>query len=88
MSFWILRREQKYSFEHVVTSDEPWFFLHHPNESSWAESQDELPVRAKQTIDTEKCLIWVLWSVNGIYSLVDVPKGESYKSAFGIAESS
>jgi hypothetical protein len=32
--------------------------------------------------DPEKCLISLLWSVNGIHSLVDVPKGSIYNSAF------
>jgi hypothetical protein len=39
-------------------------------------------MRVKQTIDTAKCLISVLWSVIGIPNLADVPKGESYDSAF------
>jgi hypothetical protein len=66
----ILLREQEYSFEHVITRDESWFFLHYPNESAWAESQDELPVRVMHTITTKKCLISVLCSVNWIHSLL------------------
>jgi histone-lysine N-methyltransferase SETMAR len=42
----------------------------------------QLPVRVKPTIDGEKCLISVLWSVNGIQSLRDIPKGETFNSAF------
>jgi hypothetical protein len=30
----------------------------------------------------EKCLISVFWSVNGIHSLLDVPKGSTYNTAF------
>jgi hypothetical protein len=30
----------------------------------------------------EKCLISVIWSVNGIHSLLDVPKGIIYNIAF------
>jgi hypothetical protein len=78
----LLRREQENNFEHVVTGDESWFVLHYPNESIWVESRDEVPVRIKQTIDAEKCLISILWFVSGIHSLVDIPKGESYNSAF------
>jgi transposase len=78
----ILRPEQECSSAHVMTGDEWWFFQHYPNESACLESQDELPARVKQTIDTEKCRISVLWSVNGIHWFVDVPKWESYHSAF------
>jgi transposase len=56
----VLRREQQNNFDHVITGDESWFFIHYPNESVWAGSRDEVPVRIKQTIDTEKCLISVL----------------------------
>jgi ABC-type branched-subunit amino acid transport system substrate-binding protein len=33
-------------------------------------------------IDTEKCFISVLWSVNGIQSLIDVPKGMTFHADF------
>jgi hypothetical protein len=78
----VLRREQQINFDHGTTGDESWFFLHYPKESVWAESRDEVTVRMKQTIDTEKCLICVLWSVDGIHSLVDIPKGELCNSSF------
>jgi hypothetical protein len=77
-----LRGERECGFEHFITGDESWLFLHDPNESIWAESRDEFPVRVKQMIDAQKCLISVLWSVNGIHSLFDVPRGESCNSAF------
>jgi hypothetical protein len=46
------------------------------------QSRDEVPERISQKIDSEKCLISVLWSVNGIHSLGDVPKVTTYDSAF------
>jgi hypothetical protein len=36
--------------------------------------------KIKQTIDTEKCLISIIWSVNGIHSLLDLPKCIAYNS--------
>jgi hypothetical protein len=35
-------------------------------------------------IDMEKCLLSIVWSVNGIYSLLDVPKGTVYNTVFYI----
>jgi hypothetical protein len=32
--------------------------------------------------DTEKCYISVIWSVNEIHSLLDMPKGNTYNSTF------
>jgi hypothetical protein len=48
----------------------------------WVSSRDEVPERVSQKINAGKCLILLLWSVNGIHSLVDVPKGNTYNSAF------
>jgi transposase len=50
----VLSREQQNNFDHVITGDEPWFFLHYPNESVWAESRDEVPARGEQIFDTTK----------------------------------
>jgi hypothetical protein len=36
----------------------------------------------KQKIDTEKCLISVIWSVNGIHSLLDISKETTYNTTF------
>jgi hypothetical protein len=78
----ILLQEQEKNLTDIMTGDESWFFLQYRHDSAWAGCRDELPVRIKPEIDAEKCLIYVIWSGNGIYSLADVPKGESYDSAF------
>jgi hypothetical protein len=57
-------------------------FLYYPRDLIWTPSRDEVPERLRQKINTEKCLISLLWSVNGIYDLVDVPKSRTYNSAF------
>jgi hypothetical protein len=69
-------------FQSAITGDESWFFLYHPHDSIWVSSRDEMSESISQKIDTEKCLISLLWPVNGIDSLVDVPKGSTYHSAF------
>jgi hypothetical protein len=65
-----------------MTGDESWFFLYYPDDSAWIGSRDELPVQIKPEIEAEKCLIFVIWPVHGIHGLVEVPKGESYNSAY------
>jgi hypothetical protein len=69
-------------FQSVITGDQSWFFICYFHDSIWASSRDEVPERVSQKIDTEKCLISLLWSVSGIHSLVDVPKGNTYHSTF------
>jgi hypothetical protein len=44
--------------------------------------RDELPQRIKQKIDTEKCLVSILWLVNGIHTLLNVQKWTAYNTVF------
>jgi hypothetical protein len=73
----ILLHEREKNFMDIMTGDESWFFRHSPHDFAWAGSRDKLPVLIKPSIDPEKCLISVIWSVNWIYSLVGVAKSES-----------
>jgi hypothetical protein len=52
----------------------PWFGL--------VASRDELHQCIKQKIGTKKCLVSILWSINGIHGLLDAPKGTTYNTAF------
>jgi hypothetical protein len=78
----VLESDRRNSFQNVITRDESWFFLYYPRDSICAQSRDEVPEIISQQIDSEKCLISVLWSVNGMQSLEDVPKATTYHSAF------
>ena len=78
----VLESNRRNSFRSVITGDESWFFLYYPRDSIWAQSRDEVPERISEKIDSEMCLISILWSVNGIHSLEDVPKGTTDDSAF------
>jgi hypothetical protein len=69
-------------FEYVLTGDESWFYSYDPPDTARAASRDELPERIKRKIDTENCLISVLWSDNRIHYLIDVTPGMKYHSLF------
>jgi hypothetical protein len=77
----VLESNRRNSFQDVITGDESCFFFYYLRDSIWAQSRDEVPETISQKIDSEKCLISVLWSVNGIHSLEYVPKGTTYDSA-------
>jgi hypothetical protein len=69
-------------FQRIITGDGVWFFLDYPYGSVWAAPHEELSQRIRQKIDGEKCLVSILWSVNGIRSLLDVPKETTDNTAF------
>jgi hypothetical protein len=78
----ILQNSGSAGFQSVITGDELWLLLYDPRDSIKASSRDEVQERVSETNHTEKCRISFLWSVNGIHSLVDVPKGSTHNSAF------
>jgi hypothetical protein len=78
----VLEEAQRTGFERIITGDESWFFLSYPHNSAWTTSRDELPEKVSQKIDIEKCLISIFSSVNGIHTLLDVPKWSTYNTAF------
>jgi hypothetical protein len=78
----VLEEAQRIGFELVITANEFWFFLSHRHNSAWATSPNELPERGSQKIDTEQRLISISWSVNGTHTLLDIPKGSKYNTAF------
>jgi transposase len=77
-----LEEAQLTDFDRLITGNESGFYLSYPHQSALAVSRDQLPENVSQKIDTEKCLTSVVWSINGIHSLVDVPKGTTYDTAF------
>jgi hypothetical protein len=78
----VLQRIHSTGFQSAITGDESWFFLYYSPDSIWASSRDEIPERVSQKTDTQKYRLSLLWSINGIHSLVDFPKGRTYDSAF------
>jgi hypothetical protein len=78
----VLRENQKIGFANVMTVDESWFSIEYAHQLVSILCTDEIPGKIKQKIDTEKCLISVLLSVNWIHSLPEVPKGTLYDTTF------
>jgi hypothetical protein len=76
-----LMKQKASGFQQTITGEQSWLFLYYAGDSVWAVPRDEPPQRIKQKINTEKCLVLILWSVNGIHSLLDIPKGTRYNTA-------
>jgi hypothetical protein len=78
----VLETTQRTGFQRIITGHESWFSLYSSHDSVWTTSRDELPERVTQRIDTEKCLISIPWFLDGIHSLIDVPKGNTSNTTF------
>jgi hypothetical protein len=69
-------------FYEVLSRGKPWFFLEYPHDGVWAASRDEIPEIPMAKIETEKCMISIIWSISGIHSLFALTKGMKYKYNF------
>jgi hypothetical protein len=78
----VLRSGQEQNFRTIVTWDESWSFSERFVASSWSLTRDDLHSPPKQNVQTEKCLILIIWSRDGLHHLHAVLKGEHYNSTF------
>jgi hypothetical protein len=77
--------EQKTSgSKRMITGNELWFFFYYPCDSVWSASREEFPQCIKQENDTEESMVSIPWSINGIHSLLDVPKGTTHNTVLFI----
>jgi hypothetical protein len=67
--------------ERVITGDQSWFFRYYHRDSARGALHDDLLYRIKQS-GTEKYLISILSSVNGVRSLLRVPNGTMHNITF------
>jgi hypothetical protein len=66
----------------ILTGDESWFFYESPHKAAWAASRDELPNNPNRNFHQKKVLISIIWSVNGIVSLLALESGSRYNSTY------
>jgi hypothetical protein len=67
-------------FVNVLARDEPWILLEYSQDGVWPASRDEVTETRMTTIDTEKCMISVIWSISGIHSPFALIKGMKWQA--------
>jgi hypothetical protein len=73
----VVEDPQRIGLERIITGDESWFCSYYLHDSACRVSRGGLLERVTQKTDTEKCRMSILWSVNGMHSLIDVPTGST-----------
>jgi hypothetical protein len=71
----VLRHARETDFEHVLTDNESWFYYEYSHDSAWVLTEATLPTRKAQTIQTKKCLVFIIWSTFDIHNLLALPAG-------------
>jgi hypothetical protein len=70
----VLELDEQQNFRNLVTADESWFLLETSVTSGRSQSRHNLPSQPRQQFQTEKCLLLVIWSPDGLHSILTVRK--------------
>jgi histone-lysine N-methyltransferase SETMAR len=71
------------SAEHrVVTLDESWFYLYSDHEAIWLQADQEPPERTRHTIQDEKVMVTIVWSVDGFHVVDHLPNGVKFNADY------
>lgn len=81
----ILQSSKHESFRNIITGDQSWLTLYYSNNGAWLDSDDDPPEMIKNTIDTQKFMMTIIWGVHGFFIVDFLPQGESYDSPYFIA---
>jgi hypothetical protein len=76
-----MRYPKELYFEHLLTSDESWFYYEYPYDSAWASSKATLPTR-KHIKFRSKSPVSIIWSTSNIHSVPALPAGRRYDAKF------
>jgi hypothetical protein len=64
--FDLLDRQKWIGYHDILTGNESWFCQSHYSSSIWALSADEIPIRTRTTIQSEKVMLIVFLGLNAV----------------------
>jgi hypothetical protein len=70
----------------VVTLDESWSYLSTDYEFDWLRRDEKVPKRERHTIQSEKCMLTIVWNRRGFHLIKVLEKGHKFNGGFYIAE--
>jgi histone-lysine N-methyltransferase SETMAR len=74
----LLHEQEKFSFSRIVTGDESWFLYLYESHHMFAASRDEVIPRKKPAIGTQKVMLTIFFSGEGLISLQALPPGVKF----------
>jgi hypothetical protein len=70
----ILRSAKHYAWKYIVTLDEAWFYFSNHFDPIWLPQDGLPPSFPKQTIESQKRMITVIWNSHGFHLINPSPK--------------
>ena len=76
-----LKNSNKYPWGTIITGDESWIYFQNSPSYIWSKEKPNFSPKIKQNFG-KKIMISVFFSVNGIQSIIFLPKNQNFNSSF------
>jgi hypothetical protein len=71
----LLGSVQHQGWKYLVTLDEAWFYFSNQHEQIWLPDQEDPSTIQRQTINSPKTMLTVVWNAHGFHMVSLLPKG-------------
>jgi hypothetical protein len=69
-----------------VTLDESWFYISTDHEFIWLRPDEEIPKRERQTVQSEKVMLIIVWNPSGFHLIRVLPKEFKFSAGHYVAQ--
>ena len=82
--FSVLSNAKRNAWHGIVTGDETWLYYGYYHPGKWIVDTEEHPISITRTIDCEKVMLTVIWSVEGFHVIDFLPPKMNFNSEYFI----
>jgi ABC-type uncharacterized transport system YnjBCD substrate-binding protein len=80
----VLHHQQQRSWHDIVTFDESWFYFNTDHELIWLQGDGEIPEMERQTIQSGKVMLTIVWTQSGFHLINVFPKDSNFNASYYI----
>ena len=78
----VLSVQRARQWHDIVTLDESWIYLSNEHDLMWMAPGETVPDRERQTIQSPKLMLTVVWNPSGFHVVKALPKGAKFNSQY------
>jgi hypothetical protein len=82
----VLERQEPRSWHDIVTLDESWFYVNTDHELIWLRRDEEIPEKERQTVQSEKVMLTIVWNPSGFRLIRALPIGLKFNAGHYVAQ--
>jgi hypothetical protein len=82
----MLERQERRSWQNIVTLDKSWFYLHTDHELIWAQPDAKIPERERHTVQSHKVMLTIVWNPSGFHLVNILPKQFKFNASYDLTQ--